>query len=405
MQQTASRVAAALTWTGRRFERNVVVGVSAEGVITEVLRGGAEKSKVEDEAMPVRRLERQALLPGFVNCHSHAFQRGLRGRGEDYERRVSSDGGNDGEARPSFWSWREEMYRLVGSMDEDRCYELTRQCFDEMRASGITTVGEFHYLHHGDAHFDLDAVVLRAAEDAGLRLVLLQALYLHGGFGEDGNGNGKGKGKRTALSESQQRFGGGTATQFWQQMDRLEHLTSASPLQSLGVVAHSIRACSPEETAELYAEAWRRGLPFHMHVEEQPREVEECRAAHDGRSPMELITTLLPAAVEKVAAASASRAAGGGGGAVDEPLSLFTAVHCNHTVPSELAHFRSLGGTVCVCPLTEGSLGDGGFFFSFLLLLFSHLLCSLFPVTVPSPLFASSLPSPLGCSSSILFSS
>ena len=197
--KTASRIAAALTWTGQRFERNVVVGVSAEGIITEVSRleqDGESSVGAGGGEVPVRRLERKALLPGFVNCHSHAFQRGLRGRGEDYE---AANQGAGGGSRPSFWSWREEMYRLVGSMSEDRCYELTRQCFDEMRASGITTVGEFHYLHHGEAPFDLDAVVLRAAEDAGLRLVLLQALYLHGGFGEGG---------RTGLSASQQRFGG-----------------------------------------------------------------------------------------------------------------------------------------------------------------------------------------------------
>jgi formimidoylglutamate deiminase len=116
-------------------------------------------------------------------------------------------------------------------------------------------------------------------------------------------------------------------------MDRLaQRLDSAT--QSLGVVAHSIRAASLAEIKALHAEAARRGLPFHMHVEEQRREIEETVAAY-GRTPMRLLCDELDA-----------------GGSL-------TAVHCTHTAPADMDAFLARGGRVCVCPLTEANLGDG----------------------------------------------
>lgn len=92
-----------LTWTGTTFERDVCVGVDNSGHIAFVDR----RDSVDSEN--VRRLKNQALIPGFVNAHSHAFQRGLRGRGETYPQSDESDVGD----RPSFWTWREAMYDLV----------------------------------------------------------------------------------------------------------------------------------------------------------------------------------------------------------------------------------------------------------------------------------------------------
>jgi hypothetical protein len=61
------------------------------------------------------------------------------------------------------------MYGLVQSLDIDKFCKLTHQCFKEMAAAGITTVGEFHYFHHGNSDgaedFALDEVILEAARD------------------------------------------------------------------------------------------------------------------------------------------------------------------------------------------------------------------------------------------------
>jgi formimidoylglutamate deiminase len=325
-------LAAELTWTGERFERGVVVEIGGDGRITttyparppEEPRGTAAappagghpaESGTKTAAsppLPVRHLAGRALLPGFVNAHSHAFQRGLRGRGERFP-------GGAG----SFWSWREAMYGLVGEVDRDRLLALSRAAFAEMRAAGITAVGEFHYLHHDDPEardFAFDKVVLAAAAEAGIRIALLETFYAAGGIGRP-------------LGDGQRRFATPSVEGYWEQVDRLAEGLDPG-LQSLGAVGHSIRAAGIDQLATLWTEARRRGLPFHMHLEEQRREIEETEAA-TGRRPMELVLDELDV----------------GPG--------FTAVHCTHTRPDELARFTAAGGTLCVCPLTEANLGDG----------------------------------------------
>jgi len=295
-------IEADLTWTGARFEAGVRISVDHDGRIAAV------------GPLPLAatlRLGRCALLPGFVNVHSHGFQRALRGRGERFPRGAGS-----------FWSWREAMYDLVASLDRDSARRAYVRAFAEMRDAGITTVGEFHYLHHAGEELDyaFDAVVLDAARAVGIRLVLLNAFYASGGIGRP-------------LAGAQRRFRSAGLAGYWAQMDRLE--AGRDPrLQTLGVVAHSIRAVPLEDIAALHVEAMRRKLRFHMHVEEQLAEIEECVAAY-GRRPMAAILDAL---------------------AIDGNL---TAVHCTHTAPGDMAPFLAAGGTVCVCPLTEGNLGDG----------------------------------------------
>ncbi|CAH0514728.1 unnamed protein product [Peronospora belbahrii] len=125
-----------LTWTGDAFERNVQVSVGVDGLIQSVRRC----TDAVDVDAAVYKLPGHALLLGMVNAHSHAFQRGLRGLGETYPKDTTQS---------SFWTWREEMYKLVAGMSNERIYNVTYQCFYEMRDAGITSVGEFHYFHHG----------------------------------------------------------------------------------------------------------------------------------------------------------------------------------------------------------------------------------------------------------------
>jgi len=290
------------TWTGRSFEAGVRVGFEG-GRIVSLERGAAPGEGVE-------RLRGRALLPGFVNAHSHAFQRGLRGRGERFPRGAES-----------FWTWREAMYELVETLDVERVHELSLHAFREMLRVGITEVGEFHYVHHQEpGDWRLDEAVLRAARDAGIRLVLLQVYYQTGGIGSE-------------LSPAQRRFGVKSPEEYWRAFDRLAaDLDPAT--QRMGCVVHSIRAAPLAELMEVRAEAVRRGVAFHMHVEEQPAEIADCVEAY-GERPMGIFLARL---------------------GVDES---FTAVHCTHTEPAELRAFLEAGGNVCVCPLTEANLGDG----------------------------------------------
>lgn len=299
----AQVIEADLAWTGARFERGIRIAVNGDGVIE---RTG------ELDSEPTLRLRHRALLPGFVNIHSHAFQRGLRGLGETFP-----PGGTG-----SFWTWREAMYDLVERLDEPLLYDLSHLAFTEMLRAGITTVGEFHYAHHSAsaADFALDAVVLRAAQDAGIRMVLLETCYETGGIGQP-------------LQGAQRRFETTSPDEFWGQVDRLK-TAAASAGHSVGVAAHSIRAVPLPRLIELHEEACRRGLVFHMHVEEQPLEIEQCLEAYH-KTPMALIIDSL---------------------AVNP---LFTAIHCTHAAASDMNEFLIAGGNVGICPLTEANLGDG----------------------------------------------
>ncbi len=178
-------------------------------------------------------------VPAMANAHSHAFQIGLRGRGERDPR--------------DFWSWRDVMYGLVSEHGPGSLREECAQTFRQMRAGGYGAVGEFHYLHHPDG---MTEAVLAAAEDAGLPIVLIPAAYHRGGH---------------------PRFRHDTLDGF---------LAAAEPHPA--VAAHSVRAVPADWLREIAAYSDARGIPRHVHASEQPRELEECRAEH-GCSPIELL--------------------------------------------------------------------------------------------------------------------
>lgn len=307
----ATEIRPDLLWTGEAFVPAACIRIDADGRIAAVERteaGAGSSSEPSPEWSASR--PRLAVLPGFVSAHSHAFQRGLRGSGERFPAGAGS-----------FWTWRTAMYDLVGSMTVDLAYELSRRAFEEMLDAGITTVGEFHYLHHAaDAGgWELDDAVVRAADDAGIRCVLLQTAYFTGGIGEP-------------LQGGQRRFDGQSLDAFLRQLDVVAG--RLGPEQHLGVAAHSIRAVAIDDVLRLRAAAVERGLVLHMHLEEQPAEIEACRAAH-GDTPLGLVTRTLG------------------------DLAGVVAVHATHSTPDDLAAFGAAGGAVCLCPLTEANLGDG----------------------------------------------
>ena len=299
---TPTVVEADQTWTGTSFETGVQIRIGEDGRIADVGRLGLA---------PTLRLADRALLPGFVSAHSHAFQRGLRGRGE----RFPAGSG-------SFWSWREAMYGLVASLDMATFESLCLRTFREMRRAGITTVGEFHYFHHGaeEDGWACDERVLRAASAAGIRIALLESYYRTGAIGQP-------------LAGAQRRFATPSPKAYWEQMEWLAKRLDPRR-QTLGASVHSLRAASLEDLRAVYDEARRRDLVFHIHVEEQQREIEDALAYY-GRRPMDLLLEALGTTTD------------------------VTAVHCTHTYPEDMERFLAGGGTVCVCPLTEANLGDG----------------------------------------------
>jgi formimidoylglutamate deiminase len=181
-------------------------------------------------------------LPGFVNAHSHAFQRALRGHVE----------GKD------FWAWRESMLDLARGLTPEQVRSGYAQVYREMQASGYTAVGEFHYLGLAEAH-----AAVEAAADTGVELVLLLAAYGRGGL---------------------ERFRQESPAEYLAQLESVR----ATGVR-VGLAPHSVRACPRDWLEELGAYAARERLPLHVHACEQPREIEECIAEH-GLRPIELLT-------------------------------------------------------------------------------------------------------------------
>lgn len=302
MAPAAHALSADFIYVDGAFRSDVTLRLGADGRIAEVVAGGPRADRM---------LRGRALLPGFVNAHSHAFQRGLRGRGERFPAGAGS-----------FWTWRNAMYELVESIDAAAFEAVCTQAFREMLAAGFTTATEFHYFHHADADardFAFDRALCAAAEAAGIRLVCLPTFYATGGFGQP-------------LAGGQLRFATPRVKEFLAHVDALRDAAPAT--LHVGAAAHSVRAVPADELVELAAGFAGRRVPWHMHVEEQPREISDCEAAW-GRRPLRWLLDELPLDAR------------------------FTAVHCTHSTAGDLERLRATGARVCICPLTEANLGDG----------------------------------------------
>src|SRR5438105_10394137 len=226
-------------------------------------------------------------LPGFVDAHCHAFQRALRGRA----------GGSD------VWSWREQMLSVAAQQTPESVRREYALVYRELRAAGYTAVGEFHYLGFEEALAAVDA-----AEEAGIRIVILLAAYARGGL---------------------DRFRQDSPDAYLHQVEELR----ARGIR-VGVAPHSVRACPPGWLERIGLYAADELLPLHVHVDEQPREIEECLAEH-GLRPIELLERT---------------------GCLSERT---TVVHATHADGEELDLVARAGARICACPTTEANLGDG----------------------------------------------
>jgi formimidoylglutamate deiminase len=268
----------------------------------------------------VVRLRGKALMPGLVNAHSHAFQRVLRGRTEFVAHLNAAD---------DFWSWREAMYKAANALTPDGVYAASKQAFVEMALAGITSVGEFHYLHHQpdgrpypDEH-QLARQVVRAAREVGLRICLLRVAYARAGHKKE-------------ASPRQRRFCDASGEEALARTASLRDAYRMDPLVTVGLAPHSVRAV-PRDWLEVFArDAGRalQGAVVHLHAAEQPAEIDQCRAEHNKR-PIELLADV---------------------GLLDGRTTLVHAVHLGKGEPELIG---KAGATVCACPTTERNLGDG----------------------------------------------
>jgi formimidoylglutamate deiminase len=302
---------AELIYRGGHFQRDLVLVGGDAGQIARI------DSTVEVES--AIRLKDRALLPGLINAHSHAFQRVIRGRTE-YRTANNKD---------SFWTWREMMYSAAARLTPEDVYDASRMAFLEMALSGITTVGEFHYLHHaadGSAYDEPNLIakeVVRAANDVGLRIALLRVAYARSGY-------------ETQANPQQLRFIEKDPETYLKNVEQLiaDLKRGSSPTAWVGIAPHSVRAVPLEYLKEIIGVANKQQLAVHMHVAEQPAEVSACIEEY-GRSPVALLATE---------------------GLLSER---FTGIHVIHVTPKAVRMLADARALVCACPTTERNLGDG----------------------------------------------
>jgi formimidoylglutamate deiminase len=299
-----------LLYTGGAFRAGVGLLVHDAG---SILRIGAD---LPETGHTVVRMQGKAILPGQVNAHSHTFQRLIRGAAE-----------HCGPQGDDFWAWRNKMYAAASKLDPHDMFDVARMAFLEMAIAGVTAVGEFHYVHRqqdGTPYEDpnlLAKAIIRAAESVGLRICLLRAAYARAGY-------------ELPFNRGQKRFYE-TCDEYLDSVARLaEDLSDKSPIVSMGVAPHSIRAVPLVSIERIAAWAAERGLPIHLHIAEQQAEIAASKREY-GASPIQLL---------------AQR------NLLSDHMTL---VHAIHTSKAEVEAIAEANAIICSCPTTERNLGDG----------------------------------------------
>ncbi|CAM5236507.1 formimidoylglutamate deiminase [Streptomyces narbonensis] len=297
-------------WLDTNVEPGVALTVSTSGSAAGTPDGRVASVRTGVDAPPPGAVVLRGLtIPGLSNAHSHAFHRALRGT-------VQVGSG-------TFWTWREVMYTVAQRLTPDSYFALARAVYAEMALAGITSVGEFHYLHHapgGSPYADPNAMgeaLIAAAAEAGIRITLLDTAYLSSGFG-------------AAPDRHQLRFSDGTAEKWAERVSALKERDGVR----VGAAIHSVRAVPADQLATVARWAQDREAPLHVHLSEQTAENDACLAAH-GLTPTQLLAEH----------------------GVLGPRT--TGVHNTHLTDGDIALLGSSTTGTCMCPTTERDLADG----------------------------------------------
>lgn len=284
--------------------------VIENGVINQVIDGKALDAQVA----------KGPVIPGMINCHSHAFQRAFAGFSEQ---------GSEG--KDSFWTWRNVMYKFLAQLSAENAETIATQLYIEMVKSGYTRVAEFHYLHHdvsGQPYQELATMaraIFNAAKTTNIGLTMLPVMYQFSGFGAQ------------APNEGQQRFINSTE-QFNQLVSDCFALTKDYSNTNVGIAPHSLRAVDKQgiEQAVAHVRSLDANAPIHIHIAEQQKEVNDC-LAHYGKRPVQWLLDNCQ---------------------LDKNWCL---IHATHIDDSELHGMVAQQAIAGICPTTEANLGDGIF--------------------------------------------
>lgn len=291
------------------WKENTTIEINDAGQIQAILNDATNQGEI---------IQGYAL-PGFQNAHSHAFQYAMAGMAEQHENAEDSD---------DFWGWRESMYQLALTITPDDLYKIGVDLYSEMMRNGYTNVAEFHYVHHqpdGTPYpnlAEMGEALLKASRDTGMKITLVPIFYQMGGFGK-------------APNERQRRFISKTVADYKNLLNATIACAENYPLANVGIGIHSMRGVEPTDIISV-ANEFPQDMPFHIHVSEQLKEIEDS-IAYLGKRPVEWLLDNI------------------------NMSDRFHLVHATHLTDAETEGIVKCGANIVLCPSTEGNLGDGIF--------------------------------------------
>ncbi len=289
---------------------NILVSCNNKGIITSIENNSSDSSATKINGF---------ALPGFQNAHSHAFQYAMAGLAEVHDISHTSD---------DFWSWRKAMYDLALSVSPEQMEAIAAMLYSEMVRHGYTNVAEFHYVHHDkngnqyDNLAEMGSRMISAAEKAGINITLIPIFYQKGGFGKE-------------ATEGQKRFISPSIDDYYKLLESSKNACQHYKGANIAIGIHSMRGVDPVDIAEV-AKNGPQDIPFHIHISEQLKEIEDS-ISYLGKRPVEWL-------LENV-----------------ELSDRFHLVHATHLTAQETIGIANAKANVVLCPTTEGNLGDGLF--------------------------------------------
>ena len=231
---------------GKILLRNIILNnQDSDILISDVLIAKiAPSGALCDEAgcAEVVDCEGKTAVPGFVNMHTHAAMSLMRGVGEDI----------------AFHEWLDRIWRLEEKIDDEYVYHGTKVACLEMIKTGTTTFND-HYWHMPMAR--------KAALEMGLRPILAYVIC-----------------DRNIPEESER--------QKAQCLEMYQESLTWPENSELAIAIHAIYSVSEPMILWAVDFARERGLKIHIHLSETEKEIEDCKALHNGMSPVEYLDSL-----------------------------------------------------------------------------------------------------------------
>ena len=167
-----------------------------------------------------------------------------------------------------FWSWREAMYGLANNLNPEQFKKIAAMLYAELLRNGYSNVAEFHYVHHDkngekfNNPAEIGEALIEAANEAGIKITLIPIFYQKGGFGIEPN-------------ERQKRFISKTFEDYARLFEASAKVCEKYENANIAVGIHSLRGVDAKDILRA-ANELPDDVPFHIHVSEQLKEIEDC---------------------------------------------------------------------------------------------------------------------------------